>query len=639
MRPQPDKRPALFLVTAAGSCLTAALIFAAACELSGGSAGTTAAQAQVPEAHADSASPAHEHEAKEEHADATDHVDAADSADEPGTVTSDSPAEQDETTAASAEDGPAAQAEENEPVAVVDPQLLRGQQLFAKHCSVCHGASGDGQGKFAYLMNPRPRNFQDEHFKLYTTQNQIPSDADLYRTISRGMPGSAMPPWGHLPVSDLQALVAFVRSVKVQAVRAGLQQMVDDGDLEEGEIESMLADRTKPGHAIVVPPESTFDHLRWFNGRKVYMESCASCHGEDGRPVASAVKFDEQGYPVPPRSFVDGIFKGGSEGHQLYARIVRGLRGTPMPAFEGAYGEEDIWDLIHYVQSLSRAGAQERAQLRMNTIAASNITGPLPAGPTEASWDQARPVYVGLTPLWWTEERIEGLMVQALHNEKELALRLSWIDPTQDTRAVGQHEFRDGVAVQFSLTPDPPFYMGDAGKHGGVNIWYWKADRHRDLADGRQDIPEAYPNKAVDLYQPYVETPSPTSGELGSDPKGLLPYMQFITAWASENLVANPTLKTAVECLTARGPGTLSGAPANMQIVAGQAAFERGVWYVQMQRTLDLPHDHAHGADSGGERVFKPGDYLPVSFAIWNGSAGDRDGKKNISIWQKLVIE
>jgi hypothetical protein len=54
-----------------------------------------------------------------------------------------------------------------------------------------------------------------------------------------------------------------------------------------------------------------------------------------------------------------------------------------------------------------------------------------------------------------------------------------------------------------------------------------------------------------------------------------------------------------------------------------------------MQRTLDLPHSH----DGQDERVFKPGDYLPVSFAIWNGSAGDRDGKKNISIWQKLVIE
>ena len=48
-----------------------------------------------------------------------------------------------------------------------------------------------------------------------------------------------------------------------------------------------------------------------------------------------------------------------------------------------------------------------------------------------------------------------------------------------------------------------------------------------------------------------------------------------------------------------------------------------------------LPHEH--GEDD--ERTFHPGDYLPVSIAIWNGSAGDRDGKKNISIWQKLVIE
>jgi DMSO reductase family type II enzyme heme b subunit len=72
-----------------------------------------------------------------------------------------------------------------------------------------------------------------------------------------------------------------------------------------------------------------------------------------------------------------------------------------------------------------------------------------------------------------------------------------------------------------------------------------------------------------------------------------------------------------------------------VQRVQGQAAFERGVWYVQMQRSMALQDGHEHG----DERHFKPGDYLPVSFAIWNGSAGDRDGKKNISIWQKLVIE
>ena len=101
------------------------------------------------------------------------------------------------------------------------------------------------------------------------------------------------------------------------------------------------------------------------------------------------------------------------------------------------------------------------------------------------------------------------------------------------------------------------------------------------------------------------------------------------------NLVAQPDLRTSVECLVARGPGTLSGKPANVQLVAGQAVNERGVWHVQLQRSMSLPHEHGE-AD---ERAFKSGDYLPVSFAVWNGSAGDRDGKKNISIWQKLVIE
>lgn len=83
----------------------------------------------------------------------------------------------------------------------------RGTVLFGKYCALCHGENGDGAGKFAYLMNPRPRNFRQGDFKLVTTVNQVPSDDDLLRTISRGMPGSAMPPWGHLPEADLRALV------------------------------------------------------------------------------------------------------------------------------------------------------------------------------------------------------------------------------------------------------------------------------------------------------------------------------------------------------------------------------------------------------------------------------------------------
>ena len=513
--------------------------------------------------------------------------------------------------------------------------VVRGGELFAKHCVICHGEAGDGAGKYAYLMNPRPRDFRQGKFKLSTTQNRIPSDGDLLRTISRGMPGSAMPPWGHLPAADLEALVKYIRSVHIEATQEELARGVADGTYTNDELPAELANRTQPGPPLVIPAEPSFADLRWFRGRSIYLEGCASCHGQDGNPVADAIKFDEEGYPVPPRSFVSGIFKGGSEGHQLYARIVKGMKGTPMPASEGNYSTDDFWDLIHYIQTLAQPGSQERAQLRQGIMVASNIQGALPGDPRDSAWHQARPLYVALTPLWWCEDRIEGLVVKALHNDKELAIRLSWIDPTADQRAVRQAEFRDAVAIQFSLSSDPPFYMGDKSEHGGVNIWMWKADRQKNLTAGYQDEDAAFPDRAVDRYaeqnfklkdMSVVEWPH---GDIRDHRK------DFITAWGAGNLVADPDLRTPVECLVARGPGTLAGKPAGLQVVQGQAVYERGVWYVQMQRSLSLSGGHS----ASDERLFKSGDYLPISFAIWNGSAGDRDGKKNISIWQKLVIE
>lgn len=517
------------------------------------------------------------------------------------------------------------------------PMIARGQALFRTQCAICHGETGDGAGKFAYLMNPRPRNLKAGKFKLTTTENLIPSDQDLMRTITRGMPGSAMPPWGHLPIADLEALVAYVRAIHTEAVRAELDAEVRGGDLKVAEYNDTLASRTKPGTPIVIPPEPPIDDLRWFNGRRIYLEACASCHGPDGHPLPEAVKFDDDGFPDPPRSFVNGIFKGGMDGPAIYCRIVKGMKGTPMPAFEGNYSDDELWDLIHYVQSLARSGSQQRAQLHQNTFTASRVPGSLPAGPEDSAWDQARPVYVGLTPLWWTDERVEGLVAQAMHNGEALALRLTWLDASRDDRAVRVEEFRDAIAIQFSLSSNPPFYMGDDSLHGGVNIWMWKADRQKNIDEGFQDVDAAFPERAVDMYD---ECPIRAKDMALVDwPHGEITQHnpQFITAWGAGNLVADPELTTPVECLVARGPGTLTGKPAAVQLVKGRAVYRRGMWSVQLERALEPPCEHEGGGPD--ERVFRPGDYLPVSFAVWDGSAGDRDGKKSISIWQKLVIE
>ncbi len=518
-------------------------------------------------------------------------------------------------------------------------RLERGRVLFANQCVICHGESGDGAGPFAYLMNPRPRDLRKGVFKLASTQNLIPSDDDLLRTISRGMPGSAMPPWGHLPQEDLFALVAYVRQLHVDAVRAQLQAGVRDGTYDDDEVAELLAERTQPGPPIVIPPEPGFDDLRWFNGRRVYMEACAACHGPDGHPLPEAVKFDDAGFPVPPRSFVNGIFKGGMDGAALYSRITKGMPGTPMPAFEGIYSDDDLWDLIHYTQSLARAGSQDRAQLRQGSFTASRVKGRLPADPRDEAWKEADSLFVALTPLWWADEHIDGLVVQAMHDGEEIALRFMWQDPSRDDRAVQVGEFRDAVAIQFSLTDDPPFYMGAAGDGGGVNIWMWKADRQTNIASGYQDVDAAFPDRAVDMYDEssirsddMSKTDWPTGDISEHNPT-------YITAWGAGNLVADPNLKTPVECLTARGPGTLAGKPPNVQLVQGSATYERGMWMVVVRRSMASLQCAQHAPEFGDERVFKSGDVVPVSFAIWNGSAHDRDGQKNISIWQKLVME
>ncbi len=520
--------------------------------------------------------------------------------------------------------------------AAPDAALARGAELFAGQCAICHGDAGDGQGQFAYLMNPRPRDFTQGKFKLITTVNKIPSDRDLFRTISRGMPGSAMPPWGHLPKSDIDALVKYVRHIHVQSEKEELESNIAAGDLDADHLDARLSELSQPGEPLYVPPEPSFESVRWFRGRRIYMAACATCHGVTGDPVPEAVKEDEDGYPVPPRSFVSGIFKGGSEGHELFARVKKGMNGTPMPGYEDVYNDEEMWDLIHYVQSLARAGAQERALLKQETIVAPALDGALPEDPLAAEWDKARPAFVGLTPLWWTDDRVEGLVVQALHNRKELAIRMSWQDLTQDSGAVRQQDFRDAIAIQFSESPDPPFYMGNPSGKGGVSIWLWKADRQKDLAEGYQDVDSAFPDRAVDTYQEQKFEKKelvgfkewPKSKITDHDPT-------FISAWGAGNLVASPESTSSVESLVAHGPGSLASRPAGMQLVDGKAAYQSGVWYVQMQRSMDA----LQAGEKDGMLVFKAGDYIPFSFAIWNGSAGDRDGKKNISIWQKLVIE
>ena len=69
----------------------------------------------------------------------------------------------------------------------------QGHQIYIQRCSFCHGLLGDGNGPAAKYMDPRPRDFTLGTFKFRTTQSgELPTDTDLFRTVSRGLKGTGM---------------------------------------------------------------------------------------------------------------------------------------------------------------------------------------------------------------------------------------------------------------------------------------------------------------------------------------------------------------------------------------------------------------------------------------------------------------
>src|SRR5262249_14833138 len=79
-------------------------------------------------------------------------------------------------------------------------------------------------------------------------------------------------------------------------------------------------------------------------GKKTYQNSCQLCHGGDGR-----------GGRGP--ALATGNFQRGGEDWQLFETIRRGIPGTQMPAFE--LPNEEIWELVTYLRSLSGTVAEE----------------------------------------------------------------------------------------------------------------------------------------------------------------------------------------------------------------------------------------------------------------------------------------
>ncbi len=487
-----------------------------------------------------------------------------------------------------------------------------GQLTYDKECVACHGADGDGLGEAAYLLYPRPRDFTTGRFRLISTWDGVPTDDDLFRTISRGMPGSAMPSWAHLTEETRWGLVHYLKTFLERPIV-----------IEEP---TEPASFGNPGTGIIaIPPEPEFTPEAEAQARELYGKGCAPCHGDTGKGDGAQEQVDSKGLPTRPRDLTLGVYKGDPSPEQVYRRLVAGLPGSPMPQSGYLHGD-DAWNLVHLIRSMSSDEQRAKVEMKKFRVVATRVPV-LPEHPDSGVWRSAPTVNLHLMPLWWRTERPEEITVKAVHDGQQVAMLLNWSDTTQDTTAIRPQDFRDAAAIQFALNEDPPFFaMGQLGDH--VNIWMWKSERQADLEPAYQDLEKVYPNIGIDSYpnllRSPLEQPMRNALTLESDPR-------FVTAWGAGNIVADPTRNSAVEDLTAEGFGTLRARPAFDQTVSATGEYETGSYRVQFTRDLDTGKNEAVR--------LRPGSRTSVGFAVWNGSAGDRDGKKSITIWQELYIE
>jgi cytochrome c len=213
----------------------------------------------------------------------------------------------------------------------------RGRGLYTTYCVTCHGASGRGDGAAAYLLSPAPRDFGSARFRIVSTVNQVPTEADLVAVLRRGMPGSAMPPWEWMPDSDLLALAGYVRELAIAGRADDLQKRAEaeQETLERTEAVAIATHALTPGNPIPVPPDCAGTPAELQAGRRFFVENCSKCHGAEGTGTADSPQVNEDGTPAYPRDFTRGILKGGSS----HADIVRRSQG--LPAARCGDGDQD----------------------------------------------------------------------------------------------------------------------------------------------------------------------------------------------------------------------------------------------------------------------------------------------------------
>ena len=463
----------------------------------------------------------------------------------------------------------------------------RGKGIYFKRCSFCHGLLGDGNGPAAQQMMPMPRDFTTGLYKFRSTETgALPTDEDLFMTISRGIPGTAMQTFDSDKIKN--GLAEEERWQVMYYIKAFSDSFADkDNDPYQQVV--------KVSNEVKSSPESIA------KGEKIFKEmKCWECHGDRGRgdgPNSAKLADKFKGDPILPFDLTKGWrYKAGNTPLDIYKRFSTGINGTPMPSFVDSLNEEERWHLANFVVSLQKREVKNESVLR-----ARYVNGELPSAPDNPAWGKAESIDVQMAGQViakprWENPSVDLVTVKSIYNDKEIAFLLEWGDrfkdavhkPELDYKLPNEYggyvkwkdipqepgTFTDSIAIQFSVkaadgTKKPHFFRGDSSNP--VNLWVWKADLEEGGKPSVEDV------NALGYSQPIRVQPEKDQ--------------------------------------QAKGKGVWSG----------------GVWKVVIKRPLTT--------DGKNDIQFEKSKFIPIALNVWDGSNGEHNLIMSLSSWHYLFLE
>lgn len=210
----------------------------------------------------------------------------------------------------------------------LDPKLMRGRSLYAHNCAVCHGERGQGSPTKIGLVPPRDLSSPQARAEL-TRERMINS-------VTNGRPNTAMAGFaGRLPPDDISAVVDYVRAAL----------MVPTSDAISGTRAHGGRGGDPAARATTQEPFANGLAGNLSRGEKLYMATCATCHGAKGDGKGPRAYFINP----KPRNFLDPAFRASYNRPAIYAAVANGRLGTEMPAWSKVLSNQEMTDVSEFV--------------------------------------------------------------------------------------------------------------------------------------------------------------------------------------------------------------------------------------------------------------------------------------------------